>query len=442
MEGAPMQSFVTKSALLGVLLLAGCSQTKFLPPSSDLRSHLGLTGVEAMSAPPGLNLGNKPVGGTGSGALLGAGQGASLGLPIAAGSCMSSNELACGLGVLLGAAVAVVAAPIGAVAGAVNAHSTEEVALADTNLHAALADVQSTITSELRNRILAAARSEPSYRLLAYSSAGTSGIPRAPVAPRFDSRLEITVTALQVAVAGKINPDETIVIAATGRLVHVANDSTLYGRSWAYVGPTRNYFKAAQDNAHLLRSDIDAGLNTLAAKIFADLFVSTTPEIQKSSADAETAYTLSVWAPNSDATPVPQTSSATNAGQNSSPSGTMVAAASAAATAPTGAVDVPFRIDIGTKVFEGVGRLEKGHLSGEVGAGGRPINIRGDMDDHDLSLQVDGALNPAASGLSGSYYCSARATKDSAVGQITIPMNATCGVDNKHITVYLGLPPT
>jgi len=436
-----MKSSTMTSTLLGVLLLAGCTQTKFLPPSPDLRAHLGVTGVEAMSAPPALNLGNKPVGGTGSGALLGAGQGASLGLPIAAGGCMSSDELACGLGVLLGAAVAVMAAPIGAVAGALNAHSTEEVALADTNLHAALADAQSTVTGELRNRILAAAQSQPVNRLLAFSSVGSSGVPRAPVAPRVDSRLEITVTALQVAVAGRINPDETIVIAAAGRLARASSDTTLYARSWAYVGPTRNYFKAAQNNAQLLRSDVAAGLNTLAAKIFTDLFVSTTPEIKKSSADAETAYTLSIWAPGPDATPTPQTSSTTTAGQTSSPSERTAPAASAAATASTAPVAVPFRIDIGTKVFEGVGRLEKGHLSGDVSAGGRPINIRGDMDDHGLSLQVDGALNPAASGLSGSYYCSASATRESAVGQIAIPMNATCGVDNRQIIVHLGLPP-
>src|SRR5512146_2533388 len=115
----------SRSLLLAGLLLAGCTQTKFLPPSADLRAHLGNTAVVAMPTQPTLTLG-RPVGGAGSGALAGAGEGAAAGVPIAGGGCMSADAFACALGLALGAAVSIVATPIGAVAGAMSAHSEAE----------------------------------------------------------------------------------------------------------------------------------------------------------------------------------------------------------------------------------------------------------------------------------------------------------------------------
>src|SRR5689334_10601866 len=107
------------------LVLAGCTETKFLPPPTELRPQLKTTGVEATPGLPYLSLGNQPISGTGTGALLGAGEGASLGLPVAAGGCMSGQGWSCAVGLVLGAAVAIVAAPVGAAAGAINARSAD-----------------------------------------------------------------------------------------------------------------------------------------------------------------------------------------------------------------------------------------------------------------------------------------------------------------------------
>src|SRR5262249_27307402 len=112
------------------------------------------------------------------------------------------------------------------------------------------------------------------------------------VARGFDSALEITVTALRLAVAGKIDPDAKLLIVADGRLIHAASGAELYRRTWAYLSPTRNYFKDAGNNAQLMREDVEAGLDKLATKIVSDLFVSNTPEIQKSSGDPGTAFTV------------------------------------------------------------------------------------------------------------------------------------------------------
>jgi hypothetical protein len=108
--------------------------------------------------------------------------------------------------------------------------------------------------------------------------------------------------------------------------------------------------------------------------------------------------------------------------------------------ATSGPVEVPFKIDIGAEIVEGSGKLENGHLFGETRIGGRPITIRGDVEGSDLSLEIGGALNAPASALYGTYYCSAAAVTKAVAGKVAIRMNATCGPDNKPITVYLDLP--
>ncbi len=126
--------------------------------------------------------------------------------------------------------------------------------------------------------------------------------------------------------------------------------------------------------------------------------------------------------------------------QNPTRTGLARAQAPSALAATSGPVEVPFKIDIGAEVVEGSGKLENGHLFGETRIGGRPITIRGDVEGSDLSLEIDGALNAPASALYGTYYCSAAAVTKAVAGKVAIRMNATCGPDNRPITVYLDLP--
>ena len=419
--------------LLAAILPAACTETRFAPPSPALRGQLGATGAVATPGSPATDVGKQPVSGGGAGALVGAGEGASAGLPIAAGGCMTADALSCAVGIALGAAVAIVAAPIGAVAGAVNAHSEEEVRLADANLHAAFVESQVTATGRLRDRIVSEAGSLSAYKVFAYSPA--PGFPKAPVATRVDSRLEITVSAVGLTVAGRINPDATLFIVAQAQFDRGADGAALYRRSWVYRGATRNYFTVAADNAQLLRADIDAGLGVLAAKIVNDLFESNTPEVKVGSPGAGTAVTLDAWA-------APMSAAATPQASGTGTAGTLAGGNQPASSGP---VDVPFTIDYGGGSVAGVARLENGRLTGQSTLAGRPITLSGTLKDRRLALDVYGAIISPGLAQTGSgigYYCSGSVASDHAAGSVTLPFIASCGTENIRDTLHLELPAT
>ncbi len=124
---------------------------------------------------------------------------------------------------------------------------------------------------------------------------------------------------------------------------------------------------------------------------------------------------------------------------------TQTASVGAQASAPSavgGPVDVPFKIDYGAGVAEGVAQLENGQLVGQASNGGRSITVKGTLMDRKLSIEVYGALvnlGQAAFGDTG-YYCSGNAELDKAMGSVTIPLPTTCGTRNYLNTVYLQLP--
>jgi len=421
--------------LFAAILPAACAQTTFTPPSTALHAQLGTTGAVATPGSPATDVGKQPVSGAGAGALLGAGQGAAAGLPIAAGGCGTANAFGCAVGIALGAAVAIVAAPIGAVVGAVNAHSDGDVRIADANLHAAFAESESTVTARLRDRIVSEAASLSAYKVVAYSPA--PGFPKAPVAPRVDSQLEISVTALSLPVAGRINPDAKLLIAAQASF-NRADGTLLYRRVWVYQGASRNYFQAAADNAQLLRSDIETGVGVLAAKIVNDMFVSSSPEVKATWPAAGTAYTVEAWtAPESalSSSPVPVASA----------SETVPTAAGESQKVASGAVDVPFTIDYGGGSVTGVAKLENGHLIGQSSLGGRPITISGTLQDRRLELDVYGAIISPSLAQTGSgigYYCSGNVASDRAAGSVTLPIIVSCGTESIRDTLHLELPAT
>jgi hypothetical protein len=114
------------------------------------------------------------------------------------------------------------------------------------------------------------------------------------------------------------------------------------------------------------------------------------------------------------------------------------------ATSPSGPADVPFKIDDGFQTVEGIGKLEHGHLSGQIDRDGRLITLAGDVHSDGLMVALNGALLPtgvSVGQLASNSYCSADGTAHAASGNVAIPMNATCGANNKQITLYLTLPP-
>ena len=162
------QSRIALSALTILVagLLGGC-ETKFAPPSTEIRQQLGKIAVVAVPASFSAGV-NAPVSGAGAGALVGAGQ-ATLGSLAAGAGAGCRDPAGCVLGLALGAAVAVIAAPVGAVVGSASAHSETEVRAATSNLNAALADAKPG--EELCAQIAAEAKERTLYDLAALPAA-------------------------------------------------------------------------------------------------------------------------------------------------------------------------------------------------------------------------------------------------------------------------------
>ncbi len=114
----------------------------------------------------------------------------------------------------------------------------------------------------------------------------------------------------------------------------------------------------------------------------------------------------------------------------------------ATAGAANGPVDVPFKIDFGAGVAEGIAQLENGQLLGQASNGGKPITLKGTLKDRQLSIEVYGAIGSRARASYGdAQYCSATATLDNAQGSVTIPLPASCGPTNVLDHIELELPP-
>ena len=403
--------------------LTGCAETKFVPPTPEVRQHLGKIAVVAMPAQP-VHAADKPVSGAGSGALVGAGEVAAGGLAAGAEGC-HGDAYSCAFGLALGAAVAIVGAPIGAVVGAINAHSAEEVRAADESLRAALGEVKAG--EELRNRVAAAAKARTTYDLTVPQATTATEPGQGLIASGFTSALEITIADLRLTSVGKIDPDATLAIVAEARLKHVADGSEIYRRRWAYVGVPKNYFQMASGHAAMLRTEIENGLDKLADRIVSDLFISNSPERQETSPRPGTVLTLE--APTLQKNPLAQT-----------PQTPPLASSTKAATS-TGPVDVPFRIDLQGQQYAGVGRLENGHFAGQVQYGNQTVVLTGDIKGGGLSVQATGGLNsnPGRDSVA-TTHCSAQGSASPAMGPVTVPMRASCGEVTLPVTLYLELP--
>lgn len=266
----------------------GCAETKFVPPSPDVRQHLGKIAAVALPTQLSNNV-EKPVSGAGGGALMGFGEGALGSLAAGMSSCVG-GPASCGLGLVLGAAAAIVAAPIGAIVGAAKAHSNQEVQAADSYLRAALADIKPG--EELSKRIAAATKLTTSHDMIAVPSTDGNENLSDLSAKGFGSVAETTITEFQLLSAGKIDPDVTLVIAAQVLLRRVPGGSDLYRRKWANIGVSHNYFDMAANDAALLRSEIQSGLDKLGDRIVTDLFTSNTPELKETSPRPGTVVTI------------------------------------------------------------------------------------------------------------------------------------------------------
>lgn len=109
------------------------------------------------------------------------------------------------------------------------------------------------------------------------------------------------------------------------------------------------------------------------------------------------------------------------------------------ASSPPGSTSVPFTIDLAGNSYDGVAKLEKGHISGQLEAFGKPVNLNADMKTNSVSARLVGALG-AQQGNWGGGQCVADGEASPASGRVTIPMQANCPLHDYDVVLHIDLP--
>ena len=280
-----------RRALLVLLALASaaCARYEALPPAPAIREQI--RDAELSVKPANLSgLGEAPVGGTGSGLLVGAGLGAAASLLVVDAGCRPpSSPEACGLGVIIGVAMLPVGLIVGAIIGGASSHSEAEVAQASASLDRAVQEIGF-------DRLLASAlmsRAPPAWQARladAPNEALTAG-EGAPALPPV-AHLLFEVTRYSYRVDGRIDPDITLEVEALGRILAGSDMTELYWRLWRYESDAGSYFDLAANDAAGLRRMAEGAAEVLGARIAHDLLSGQAPEILRDSAAPGTAWTV------------------------------------------------------------------------------------------------------------------------------------------------------
>jgi hypothetical protein len=170
----------------------------------------------------------------------------------------------------LGAAVAIVGAPVGAAVAASRTRDRGEVDAAASALAKALAAIRPD--HGLREAIAARAPAGKTFRALRDGSD-----PKALEAAGVDTVLEITVSRYGFDTSGRIDPDLRITLDVTARLVRAADGAELHRKSWRHSGPARNYFRMAAEDGAAVRAGFAEAYAALAALIIDHLFIAPSP---------------------------------------------------------------------------------------------------------------------------------------------------------------------
>ena len=271
-------------SIIVLLWQAGCASgpVRYLlppPPSEEVRAQLGTIGVVSAHFIPKAEF-QMPA----SGGKAGAGRGAALGakytilggLAIASGSGGAGG----GIGELAVIVAAIALAPVGALVGAVGgsglAEPAEKVEEAEGVLKNTLTNLK--IQNAMRDYVFEVAQDQtehtfillmengPSTRdeKLSYRSAGSEGI---------DTVLEISVQAVDLDGAWRVNPPLALIMTVHTRLIRIADDTAIYDSTLEYRSGMRTFTEWAADDAQPLRDELDRAYQILDKKIVDELFL-------------------------------------------------------------------------------------------------------------------------------------------------------------------------
>lgn len=256
-------------ALPVCLVFAGCASPPQPSPLIDLRPRLGTVAFVAEPSGMPVMIGSPARGGA-DGALKGAGQGVLLGVAVGGGMA-SGGGYGAVAGILLGGATAIVAAPIGALFGAAQARSQSEVEAAERSLKKAMEEASPSglLAAEFRARekAMPVAADAPGKKI------------SEPAPAPADTRLEVSVQryGLGRRGIGVADPDFQLFVEARARLVRAADRAELYTHTWRYDGPSRSYFRWAENDGAPLRTELRQASQRLAAEIVHHMFEAPSP---------------------------------------------------------------------------------------------------------------------------------------------------------------------
>lgn len=282
---------VSAAACLATLLLFGESCRRPAPPplGRETRASLGTVGVYSVGPPLDASL-SGPVG-VGKQSLEGAAKGGGIGLLSGAGGGALTGAgvgLFCGPFVpvcvpvfaIFGAAAGgagglVVGSTIGAANRGVNAIPTDAADGARAAFSAALAGRE--LQAEMRRRVLDVAGGEGGNRL---DLGGEDTLDPAPTPDygRFAERgahavLEVGIVHLALSGKGGRNPRLVLAIDARARLIRIPDNHVLWSdQHLTFESPRANLSEWTADDSRLLRSELDHGLDFLAARIAGGVF--------------------------------------------------------------------------------------------------------------------------------------------------------------------------
>lgn len=269
MNGAPNIRCVIAFLLFSLLAASGCAHhTAVTVPAEADRVSLGTVGVASGKYSPEASF-LVPAKGAGQGALLGAGIGF---IAPVAGFASASGPY----GLVIGAAVGAVFAPVGAIIGALTAMPLEEAQSSESALRKALADLK--IQESLRGRLIAEAKQGAGSRSFRPVDRGPTSPSEKPAygtlaSDGIDSVLEVKATGLGLkGLEWGSDPPMEFFLEVKLRLVRVRDDADLYGRPFVYRSPAHRFSAWAKDDGKLLEEESGRACGEIAERMVEEVF--------------------------------------------------------------------------------------------------------------------------------------------------------------------------
>lgn len=293
------------------MALGGCASRPMAdPPSGELRQRMDQVVVRVfVEAKPRVDAADTLLVGAEAGAEYAAKNvakaGAKTGLGIAYVGChpewLRGGALwliTCPAGLVAGAAVgvgtAVVGGAGGAVYGAAQAPTRDEIDKAASTLDKALIDLK--LANAFREQFISATQTHTGVRIIADHP------PDPAMRRRSDERLFPVIVAaridhFRIIREGRLTPDLSLEISVSADLFDAPEAGRRYTRSWSFLATLGNFYTLTEEGGAGLLREIDAALGTMAVAIVEDIFLSTDPApIHSGKPAAGTVVTLSAAA--------------------------------------------------------------------------------------------------------------------------------------------------